>query len=206
MNPTNLLPCDGEAYYYTDFLGNNAAGHHFDMLLQNIEWQNDIVKMFGKTITTSRKTAWYGKEPFEYTYSKISRRARPFTEALYEIEGAIAEFSGVHFNSCLLNLYHHGGEGMGWHADDEKSIDPHSAIASLSLGAERKFAFKHKQTGERVDHILASGSMLLMKAPTQVHWHHSLPKTKKINAPRINLTFRNMLPQNGLHNHAKNAT
>ena len=97
------------------------------------------------------------------------------------------------FNSCLLNLYHSGDEGMSWHSDDEKDLEENSAIASLSLGAERKFSFRHKQSKETVALMLEHGSLLVMKDITQTHWHHQLPKTKKVTQPRINLTFRSMV-------------
>ena len=93
----------------------------------------------------------------------------------------------------MLNLYHSGNEGMGWHSDDEESLAPKSTIASLSLGAERKFSFKHKQTKQTISSVLEHGSLLIMKDTTQAYWLHSLPKSKTISGPRINLTFRTMI-------------
>jgi len=94
------------------------------------------------------------------------------------------------FNSCLLNLYHSGEEGMAWHSDAEKDLKKNGAIGSLSLGAERKFAFRHKQTKEKVELYLEHGSLLVMKGTTQTNWLHRLPPAKKVTALRINLTFR----------------
>ena len=105
----------------------------------------------------------------------------------------VEEFAGVKFNSCLLNLYHNGDEGMGWHSDDEESLGKNNTIASLSLGAERKFLFKHKQTKQINSFILEHGSLLIMKDATQRNWLHSLPKSKIIVQPRINLTFRTIV-------------
>ncbi|MDQ6667858.1 MAG: alpha-ketoglutarate-dependent dioxygenase AlkB, partial [Thermoproteota archaeon] len=100
---------------------------------------------------------------------------------------------GTKFNSCLLNLYHNGDEGIAWHSDDEKPLGENSIIASLSFGAERKFSFKHKQTKQTISVVLEHGSLLIMKDATQTNWVHSLPKSKKITRPRINLTFRTIV-------------
>jgi alkylated DNA repair dioxygenase AlkB len=101
--------------------------------------------------------------------------------------------SGHTYNSCLLNLYHNGSEGMAWHSDGEKDLEPNGAIASMSFGAERKFAFKHKETKELININLARGSLLVMKGPTQNQWLHRLPPTKKVTSPRVNLTFRTIV-------------
>jgi alkylated DNA repair dioxygenase AlkB len=107
-----------------------------------------------------------------------------------QLKEIIENKSGETFNSCLLNLYHSGEEGMAWHSDGEKDLQKNGAIASLSLGAERKFAFKHKTTKRTVSILLEKGSLLIMKGDTQTNWLHRLPPTKKVKTPRINLTFR----------------
>lgn len=134
--------------------------------------------------------AWYGEKPFEYTYSNTTKYALPWTSELLALKTLIKKETGEHFNSCLLNLYHNGDEGMAWHSDGETDLKKDGAIGSLSFGAERKFAFKHKQTKDKVELILEHGSLLVMKDITQTHWLHRLPPTKKITQPRINLTFR----------------
>ena len=101
--------------------------------------------------------------------------------------------TGETFNSCLVNLYHDGSEGMAWHSDGEKDLKKDGAIGSLSFGAERKFAFKHKQSKETILIVLEHGSLLIMKDTTQTNWLHRLPPTKRINKPRINLTFRTIV-------------
>ena len=194
-NTGNLLPLDGEVRYYGPVLSATESAYYFDKLLHTIQWQNDEVIMFGKRIVTSRKTGWYGTQPYNYTYSGIARKALPFTPELFALKKLAEEKTGAVYNSCLLNLYHHGGESMGWHSDDEDTIVPDSAIASISLGAERKFSFKHKHTGQTLSVQLQNGSLLLMAGQTQQHWLHKLPPTKKVLQPRINLTFRCMLPQ-----------
>jgi alkylated DNA repair dioxygenase AlkB len=161
--------------------------------LNKIDWQNDEAMIFGKKIITKRKVAWYGEKPFEYTYSKVTKLALYWTEELLELKTIIEQRTGESFNSCLMNLYHSGDEGMGWHSDGEKDLKKNGAIASLSLGAERKFAFKHKQTKEKVQLLLENGSLLVMKGETQNHWLHRLPPTQKINSPRVILTFRTIV-------------
>jgi alkylated DNA repair dioxygenase AlkB len=125
-----------------------------------------------------------------YTYSSTTKRALAWTTELSELKQIIEGYAGTKFNSCLLNLYHNGNEGMGWHSDDEKPLGKNNTIASLSFGAERKFSFKHKQTKQTVSVVLEHGSLLVMKGATQSNWLHSLPKSKNITQPRINLTFR----------------
>jgi alkylated DNA repair dioxygenase AlkB len=142
---------------------------------------------------TKRKVAWYGEKPFEYTYSKITKLALPWTNELTAIKAITEQRTGETFNSCLLNLYHSGEEGMAWHSDGEKDLKKNGTIGSLSFGAERKFAFKHKRTREKVELILEHGSLLVMKDTTQTHWLHRLPPTKLIHKPRVNLTFRTIV-------------
>ena len=189
---TNLLPKDGIVVYYKNLLTSHEANHYFDCLLNTIEWKNDQAFIYGKLIITKRKVAWYGDTDFEYTYSKTTKRALPWTTELIELKKMTEELTGEKFNSCLLNLYHNGDEGMTWHSDAEKVLKKNGAIASLSLGAERKFSFKHKETKETLSLILENGSLLLMKGSTQTYWLHRLPPTKLISTPRINLTFRSI--------------
>ncbi|NHE56784.1 alpha-ketoglutarate-dependent dioxygenase AlkB family protein [Cyclobacterium plantarum] len=186
----NLLPTDGTVHYWGKIMAEKMADHYFKALWETIAWKNDEAVIFGKKMITKRKVAWYGDREFEYTYSNITKRALPWTRELMELKAITEKRTGEVFNSCLLNLYHSGEEGMAWHSDGEKDLKKHGAIASLSFGAERKFAFKHKQSKETVSLYLENGSLLLMKGSTQDHWLHRLPPTKKVLAPRINLTFR----------------
>lgn len=193
-NPTkNHLPHDGEVYYHGKILSEDQARNYFNALSEGIEWQHDQAVIFGKKITTKRKVAWYGNSNFSYTYSNSTKHALAWTEELLELKQLVEKSSGETFNSCLLNLYHSGEEGMAWHSDGEIDLKKNGAIASLSLGAERKFSFKHKNTKQKIDLFLADGSMLIMKGTTQSNWLHSLPKTKKVVTPRINLTFRTIV-------------
>jgi alkylated DNA repair dioxygenase AlkB len=188
----NLLPSDGIAHLFEKWLS-IETDVLFRALAKEVDWKQDEVVMFGKRITMRRLSAWYGDRPFEYTYSQVSRQALPWTKTLAEIKSEVEKISGETFNSCLLNFYHDGDDYMGWHSDDEPELDPNASIASVSLGAERKFAFKHKRSKETVSTFLKNGSILLMKPPTQEHWLHTLRKSKKVSEGRINLTFRTVL-------------
>ena len=186
----NLLPADGIVDYYGQVLEPAEATHYLDRLLHQIEWRNDEAVIFGRHIITKRKVAWYGDSDYTYTYSNIIRQALSWTEDLLALKDVVERVTGAAYNSCLLNLYHDGDEGMAWHSDDEKELAPQGAIASLSFGAERRFLLRHKSSKEQVELSLAAGSLLVMRGVTQTHWLHSLPKMKKVRAPRVNLTFR----------------
>lgn len=190
---SNLLHKDGLVNYYRNVLTHSQANLYFDLLSQNIIWKNDETVIFGKRIITKRKVAWYGDSDYTYTYSNATKQALVWTKELSDLKQIVEEFTETKFNSCLLNLYHDGNEGIAWHSDDEKSLEKNSIIASLSFGAERKFSFKHKQTKETISVVLEHGSLLIMKDATQTNWLHSLPKSKKITRPRINLTFRTIV-------------
>ena len=189
----NWLPKDGTVNYYGKLFTISEANIYLENLLQTIEWRNDEAFIFGKKIITKRKVAWYGEMPFEYTYSNITKRALPWTKELLALKIEVEKVTGESFNSCLLNLYHNGGEGMAWHSDGETDLKKNGAIGSLSFGAERKFSFKHKQTKEKIDLTLQHGSLLVMKDSTQTHWLHRLPPSQKITTPRVNLTFRSIM-------------
>lgn len=195
FNPTtnkksNRLPYEGTVNYYGKLLPKTHADLYLNNLLETIEWQNDEAIIFGKKIITKRKVAWYGEKPYQYTYSNTTKYALPWTKELLELKTLVEKETGECFNSCLLNLYHNGNEGMAWHSDSETQLKKDGAIGSLSFGAERKFAFKHKQTKEKTDLFLEHGSLLVMKGTTQTYWLHRLPPSKKITKLRINLTFR----------------
>lgn len=189
----NLLPYDGVVNYYSNIFTPIKIENYFNKLLTTIEWKNDEVIIFGKHIITQRKVAWYANNNLSYTYSNTTKVALAFTKELNDLKLIAEKFANTTFNACLLNLYNNGNEGMGWHSDNEKAIVLNSTIASFSFGAERKFVFKHKTTKQTVNIVLQSGSLLLMGTNTQTNWCHSLPKTKKVNSVRINLTFRQMV-------------
>lgn len=190
---TNLLSKDGTLNYYSPIFSVVDSTNYFDALLNTIEWKNDEIILFGKKIVTKRKVAWYGDSGIEYTYSNTTKKALSWTKELLEIKLLIEEQIGSTFNSCLLNLYHSGEEGMGWHSDDEKELEKNGTIASVSFGAERKFSFKHKKDQTTFSILLENGSLLVMKDEIQLFWQHKLAPTKMVKSARINLTFRSIV-------------
>jgi alkylated DNA repair dioxygenase AlkB len=186
----NLLSKDGITHYFQGIFDDVTSALLYESLLTSLDWRPDELWMFGKRVVTQRKVAWIGDSGCSYTYSGIKKEPQAWTSELLEIKSKAEELAQWKFNSCLLNLYHNGNEGMGWHSDDEVELDEDAPIVSVSFGAKRKFAFRHKLDGTSASLLLASGSALVMHAPTQVFWQHSLLKTKLLIAPRINLTFR----------------
>ena len=194
----NLLPKDGTVNYYGKLFTNAVAKNYLEAFLTSIEWKNDEAIIFGKHIITKRKVAWYADTNFNYTYSNTTKKALNWTKELLELKLIVEEKTGTGYNSCLLNLYHDGSEGMAWHSDAEKDLKKNGAIASVSFGAERKFSFKHKLTKETVSLLLENGSLLVMKDNTQTNWLHRLPPTTCVTQPRVNLTFRTIKKENDI--------
>lgn len=186
----NILPYDGEVIYHGPVFTQHQSNDYVTRLLHHIEWKNDEAVIFGKHMITARKVAWYGDGVFSYAYSGTTKHALPWTPDLLELKTVVERISGTAFNSCLLNLYHNGKEGMAYHSDNEESLGRNTVIASVSFGAVRKFLFKHKKSGQTIPVILENGSLLIMKGETQTHWLHRLPPTTKVHTPRVNLTFR----------------
>lgn len=184
------LPKDGSIEYFPKIFDPIECNDLFQKLLNSVNWQPDELVMFGKKVITKRKVAWIGDSDCTYTYSGVKKQPQAWTSELLMIKRKAEELSQYKFNSCLLNLYHNGDEGMGWHSDDEPELDHTAPIVSISFGATRKFSFQHKL--DRIKHnlLLESGSALLMHSPTQKFWNHSLLKTKLPVGQRINLTFR----------------
>lgn len=191
-NEVNLLPTDGIVNYYGTIFTVDESVEIFDTLISTIQWKHDEAIIFGKHIITKRKVAWYADTSLDYHYSNTTRKSIRWTDFLFKLKTKIEKFTKETYNSCLLNLYHDGNEGMAWHSDDEKELKKEGCIASLSFGAERRFLFKHRNTKEKIAVFLENGSLLVMKGSTQAHWLHSIPKSKKIQHGRINLTFRQM--------------
>ena len=189
----NLLPIDGSAQYYPEFISEEVSLSLIDQLEKSLRWDADQLIMFGKLVTTRRKVAWVGDPECTYTYSGVKRNPQAWTPELLSMKTRLEKLTQSEFNSCLLNFYHDGADGMGWHSDDEKELDTKSPIASLSLGSTRKFTFRHKINKSTISIFLEDGSALIMNAPTQQFWQHALLKTKTVHTPRINLTFRKII-------------
>ena len=191
-----LLPLkDAEIYFYPNFLTENVADRYCKSLQQDVTWQQDSIKIFGKTLPQPRLTALFADNGKSYSYSRITMHPQPFSPELAEIKEKVEKKTNTEFTTCLLNYYRDGKDSMGWHSDDEKELGRNPVIASLNLGAPRMFHLKHRNDGQlRFKLTLLNGSLLLMKGPTQHFWHHQVPKTGKKTAPRINLTFRRIYP------------
>ncbi|HET8855489.1 MAG TPA: alpha-ketoglutarate-dependent dioxygenase AlkB [Salinimicrobium sp.] len=189
---TRILSENAEVYYFQNILSPEKASAFLKFLLETVPWKNDEFIMFGKRIVTKRKFAWYSRPDITYTYSNSTRYPLPWTEELFQLKRIVENTTEREYNSCLLNLYPTGEEGMGWHRDNEKDLEKEGSIASLSLGATRKFSFQSIESKEKVTIELQSGSLLLMESPTQKYWKHALLKDKKVKDTRINLTFRQM--------------
>ncbi|MFN3773684.1 alpha-ketoglutarate-dependent dioxygenase AlkB family protein [Cloacibacterium normanense] len=189
----NLLPKDGTVNYYGKIFTEEQSEIYYVKLLNEINWQHDVVKIFGKEIVTKRKVAFLGDEGISYKYSGKNKIAEKWLKFILEIKSTVEQISGEKFNACLLNYYHNGSEAMSWHSDNEKEILKHSAIASVSFGVERKFGFKHNFSKEEISLMLEKGSLLIMKDETQIYWKHKLYTNAKISEPRINLTFRTIV-------------
>lgn len=189
----NLLPFDGIVEFYGKVFSEMISTEYYNYLFENIDWKNDEVVIFGKYIITKRKVAWYAEKEFEYSYSNITKKAILFTPELIKLKKNVELITNETYNSCLLNLYHSGEEGMAWHSDGEKDLKKDGAIASLTFGAKRKISFKHKVNKNVLNIDLENGSLLVMKDKTQTNWLHRLPPTKLVSKPRINLTFRTIV-------------
>ncbi len=187
----NLLPKDGEVFYLPDFFTKEENKRYYNALLQKIEWQQDKIKLFGKTHDVPRLTALYGNADKPYTYSSITMKSTAWLPELLEIKNKIEEVVKSDFTTVLLNLYRTGKDSMGWHSDDEKELGLNPLIVSVSFGATRIFKLQHNNDKSlRQSLELTDGSLLLMQGQTQHFWKHAIPKTSKITEPRINLTFR----------------
>ena len=158
--------------------------------LQTLPWQQPSIWMFGRLVSIPRQQVWMGDAHCSYRYSGVLFTPEPWTEPLRRLTLRVSEATDKPFNCVLLNRYQGGQDHMGWHSDDEQNLGKNTVIASLSFGATRKFSFKHKHTANKVDLLLQSGQLLVMRGQTQQHWKHALMKSNKILQPRINLTFR----------------
>lgn len=182
---------DAEIIYYPHFFDKNEGDAIFAQLTAEIPWQQDDIKVFGKTHPQPRLTALFGNEGKPYSYSNIKMQPHPWNLLLQKIKSYVESVSEATFTTVLLNLYRDGKDSNGWHADNEKELGTNPVIASLSFGAERTFQLKHStDKSQKKSIVLEHGSLLLMKGTTQHFWKHQIPKTLKPIGSRINLTFR----------------
>ncbi|WP_179345985.1 alpha-ketoglutarate-dependent dioxygenase AlkB family protein [Winogradskyella ursingii] len=185
---------NAELIYVPDFFSEAEANNYFETLKSKTSWQQDDIKVFGKTYKQPRLTALFGEGDQAYSYSNIVMHPEPFTKELKVIKNKVERISNSEFNTVLLNLYRDGNDSNGWHADNEKELGKNPVIASVSFGEKRPFHFKHKTLKEQRHKLnLNHGSLLIMKGEMQHYWVHQIAKTKQNIEPRINLTFRKLI-------------
>ena len=191
------MPSTEQLQYHPNLFDSQEQSLLMNALQEEIPWKQEHIKLFGKTHPTPRLTAWHGDTHCVYKYSGVVNQPFPWTPSLLTIKTRIESLSnGTTFNCVLLNFYRDGSDKMGWHSDDEKELGPNPSIASVSFGATRRFDFKHKtEANTKFSIHLESGSLLLMQGDMQHHWLHQIPAQKRIQEPRINLTFRYIPPQ-----------
>ena len=191
MDKQNLLPKDGELYYYPNFLTKEAEKYLFDELKTCSSWEQEEIKLFGKSVKSPRLTSYYGTKA--YTYSSVPHPPKPYPTVLLNLIARLEREHKLKFNSVLLNFYRDGKDSMGWHQDNERELGAEPAIASINLGATRKFSFKHCTDKQAKRNLwLEGGSLVLMKGSIQHYWKHQLPKTSLPVGERMNLTFRHI--------------
>jgi alkylated DNA repair dioxygenase AlkB len=193
MTPTPILvlPDSDAVLYYPDFLAANPAAQYYEQLKNTLNWQQYPIQLFGKTFLQPRLIAWYGDAGTSYRYAQTTLTAEGWTPTLAHLNDLLFEKTGQRFNSVLVNWYRDGQDSMGWHSDNEPELGQAPCIASVSLGAARKFHFRTVQKPhQRANIVLESGSLLLMQGDSQARWQHQIAKSKRVQMGRINLTFR----------------
>jgi len=193
-DPTELLPYDGSAVLHQWVLGDRSWEEVMARLIDDIPWEAHTIKMFGKEYPQPRLVAWYGDPGSEYSYSGLKMNVRPWIPPIVELKSIAEAHSGVVFNSVLVNLYRDGNDKVSWHRDNEPELGGTPTIASMSLGAPRRFKFRHLSTGEQVEAVLNPGSLVVMSGLSQTCWEHEVPRQAAVKDPRINLTFRQVRP------------
>ena len=188
--PQQLLPFDGSAILHNRFFNENFTREAFEFLRENTPWEQPEIVMFGKKHKQSCLSTWHSDAGVNYVYSGVERVAHPMNEILSEIRRRCEVAANSKFNSVLVNFYRDGSAGMGWHSDNEAINGREPTIASVSLGATRRFDLRHRETKQTVKVDLEDGSLLVMSGLSQQCWVHQIAKTAKPVGPRINLTFR----------------
>lgn len=181
---------NGKYIHLPNYYQTEKANFYLEALLEEIQWKQESVFMYGRQVPFPRLTAWYGDNDKPYSFSGITLTPHPWNKVLLEIRQDVENLSGSRFNSVLLNRYRDGNDSISWHTDAEKELGHNPVIASVNFGAERVFQLRHMKTSERIDILLKHGSVLVMQGEMQHFWQHQVPKTKKALTERINLTFR----------------
>ena len=189
---------NAELRYQPDWLTPAEADTLFDAVRDGVAWERHRIRLFGRDLDAPRMSCWIGDADAAYTYSRTQYLPRPWPDALRTLRERLREELGTDFNGVLANLYRDGNDSMGWHADDEPELGARPLIASISLGATRRFLIRHREDAAcRLAIELGHGSLLSMGGDIQLHYRHALPKTGRPVGTRINLTFRRLLPASG---------
>ena len=195
LQPGRTVLAGADLEYLPRFLDLDDADELLASLLAEVPWQRPVVQLFGRTFRSPRLTAWYGDPGAVYQYSGFVNEPLPWLLGLAVLRRRIEQRLGQPFNSVLLNYYRDGADSMGWHRDQEPELRESPTIASISLGGIRRFVLQHSQKADmtRLELRPEHGSLLLMRGATQHFWRHCVPKTRKVVAPRVNLTFRRIV-------------
>ncbi len=181
---------NGELIFYPNFFERLESEMFLEKLKETIKWSQESMNMYGKNLYLPRLTSWYGDNDKPYSFSGIKLNPLPWTNELLKIKEKIEPISNSTFNSVLLNRYRNGQDSISWHTDAEKELGINPTIASVNFGATRVFQLRHVKTKEKIELELNNGALLIMKGELQHFWQHQVPKSKKVNDERINLTFR----------------
>ena len=185
---------DADLLWDPAWLAAGEADELFAALLSQVPWETHRIRLFGVWRDSPRRSCWIGDPGAAYRYSGARFEPHPWPDALAAVRARLLEATGTGFNSVLANLYRDGRDSMGWHSDDEAELGAEPVIASLSLGAPRRFVLRHRrEPAQRLALVLPHGSLLVMRAATQANFRHALPRSVRVNAPRINLTFRRIV-------------
>jgi alkylated DNA repair dioxygenase AlkB len=190
----NLAPFDGELLLVQAFYRPEQASALFEDLLSQIDWRQEQLKIYGRTVDVPRLMAWYGDVGAHYRYSGVDHEPLNWIAPLSVIKQDVEKCCSASFNSVMVNLYRNGRDSMGCHADNEQELGVEPLIASVSFGERRLLRFRHNRSRQKIDVELGSGDLLIMAGPLQQHWKHELPKTRIQKKARINLTFRTIYP------------
>ncbi len=193
--PEKLNLPDADVWFYPGVFTTLESERLLTELITTTAWRHDKIKLFGKEFWQPRLSAWYADAGKSYAYSNLQLNPLPWTPVLLELKARVEATVPHTFNSVLLNYYRHGQDSMSWHADDEPALGLNPVIASVSLGASRRFDLRHKHRKDvpKTSFYLTDGSILLMRGATQHFWQHQLPKTARVNESRLNLTFRTII-------------
>ncbi|GEA50509.1 alkylated DNA repair protein [Vibrio inusitatus NBRC 102082] len=192
LEPPQWLEVEqGRLYYDPQFMLSEETNGLFLHLLDQLPWEQRAIKIYGRSILQPRQHVLCGTHA--YRYSGITLEPLPWPERVLPIKKRVESIASQSFNTALINLYRYGQDHMGWHSDNEKSLGNTPVIASISLGASRRFVLRHKHTKQKLEYILEDGALLIMSGDMQAHWQHCIPKTTKVLQPRINLTFRSVI-------------